>query len=137
MTADIEIAQLMDRLMRRVHAHLNERAPTFDRHRLGPGGGILLLTLAEIAPARMQDLARAMARDKSQITRAVQALEGKGLIERAPCPDDARAVLMRLTDEGRATVAIFQEAVAEALGGILGPLTPSEIEQFRAMLRRL
>ena len=101
---DIDIARLVDRFMRRIHASLNAKASEFDRHRIGPNGGIILLTLAEIEPARIQELVRRMSRDKSQMTRGVQALESKGLIERRAFPDDARVCLLALTPEGRATV---------------------------------
>ncbi|MEM7723393.1 MAG: MarR family transcriptional regulator [Pseudomonadota bacterium] len=137
MSADIEIAQLMDRLMRRIQAQLNSRAEDFDHHNLGPGGGILLLTLAEIEPARMHDIARAMARDKSQMTRAVQSLERKGLVDRAACPDDARGSVLSLTDEGRATVTTLQSAVAGVLGDLLAPLDPDQTEALRQALRAL
>ena len=134
---DIEIAQLLDRLMRRVHAALTAKAPEFDTHKVGPGGGILLLTLAEIEPARVQELVRRMSRDKSQMTRAIQALERKGLIQRREDPLDARASLLALTDEGRETVAALQRAVAEVLAGILAPLHESGRRELRDLLRRL
>ncbi|MEL6216767.1 MAG: MarR family transcriptional regulator, partial [Pseudomonadota bacterium] len=82
---DIEVARLVDRLMRRIHASLNAAAPDFDRHGVGPAGGILLLTLADIEPARVHDLATQISRDKSQVTRGIQALERKGLIVRQDC----------------------------------------------------
>lgn len=57
--------------MRCIHAALNASAERFDHHGIGPSGGIVLLTLAEIAPARMNDLVRAMARDTPQMTRRI------------------------------------------------------------------
>lgn len=134
---DTDIAHLTDRFMRRIHATLNANAATFDHHRIGPSGGILLLTLAEIAPARMNDLVREMARDKSQMTRAVNALEAKGLLEREDDPQDARACVLRLTPEGVATVQTLQGAVADALSDILAPLSVDERETLRGLLRRI
>ena len=105
---DVEIARLADRLMRRLHGALNATADDFDRHRLGPGGGMLLLTVAEAEPARLQDVVRAMARDKAQLTRGVQGLERKGLLARRVCPDDGRATLLPLTEAGREAVDLME-----------------------------
>lgn len=134
---DTEFAHLIDRLMRRIQTSLNHNAASFDRHGVGPGGGILLLTLAEIEPARVQELVAAMARDKSQMTRAVQALERKGLVMRQAAPEDARVSLLSLTQEGHRTVTELQEAVAGALAPILKPLSTAERDQLRALLKRL
>ncbi|MEM8957988.1 MAG: MarR family transcriptional regulator [Pseudomonadota bacterium] len=134
---DIEIARLIDRMTRRIHAALNARAAEFDRHRVGPAGGILLLTLADHEPARLQDLVRLMSRDKGQITRGVQALERKGLIARRDHAEDARVSLLELTDEGRTTVGELQRAVADALDGILAPLSAPDRAQLKAILAKL
>ncbi|MEO1291258.1 MAG: MarR family transcriptional regulator [Pseudomonadota bacterium] len=134
---DVEIARLVDRLMRRIHASLNAQADEFDTHQVGPHGGILLLTLAEIEPAPIQDLVRRMARDKSQMTRGVQALEKKGLIERRAFPDDARISLLALTTEGRATVGVLQHAVAGVLDDILSPLSAAEQDTFKRLLQKI
>jgi len=134
---DIETAQLTDRLMRRIHAQLGVRAAQFDTHKVGPSGGILLLTLADMAPVKMHALVNAMQRDKSQMTRAVQGLEAKGLVERQGDPDDARVSVLQLTPQGDEAVLRIQEAVAQVLADILTPLSGQEQEKLRALLRRL
>lgn len=134
---DIEIARLVDRLMRRIHASLNATAPDFDIHRIGPSGGILLLTLAEIEPARIQDLVRHMSRDKSQMTRGIQSLETKGLVAREDCPDDARVTVLTLTPMGHETVRVLQSAVADSLADILSPLTTSDQKRLKELLSRI
>ena len=134
---DIETARLIDRMTRRIHAALNARAAEFDRHRVGPAGGILLLTLADHEPARLQDLVRLMSRDKGQMTRGVQALERKGLIARRVHAEAARVSLLELTEEGRTTVGELQRAVADALDGILAPLSAPDRAQLKAILAKL
>lgn len=128
---------MVDSLMRRIHAALNARAEEFDSHEVGPNGGILLLTLAEIEPARAQDLARRMSRDKSQMTRSVQSLERKGLVERRSLDGDARVVLLALTPEGRETVDVLQRAVAGVLAEILTPLADAERETLKGLLKKI
>lgn len=135
--ADIEIARLVDRLMRRIHAGLNAKAATFDRHRVGAGGGVMLLTLAEIEPAAIQTLVHRLRRDKSQISREVQTLERKGLIARAACPEDARVSILTLTPEGRETVGVLQRAVADVLSEILAPLSAADQRHLKTLLSQV
>ncbi|WP_298960063.1 MarR family transcriptional regulator [uncultured Roseibium sp.] len=134
---DIEIANLTDRFMRRIHLSLNARSADFDRHQLGPAGGVLLLTLAEMEPVRLHELVARMNRDKSQMTRAVKVLESKGLIDRVPDQRDARASVLSLTSLGQEAVGELQQAVADTLADILAPLSQSEQEQLRALLKKI
>ncbi|WP_161635668.1 MarR family winged helix-turn-helix transcriptional regulator [Actibacterium mucosum] len=97
----------------------------------------MLMTLAEIAPARLHQLVEQMARDKSQITRQVKVLEGKGLITRAPDPDDARGWVLSLSPLGETFVAELEHAVADALSNVLAPLSPQDTETLRNLLARL
>lgn len=134
---DIEIAQLTDRLMRRIHGLLNADAGNFDTHKVGPAGGMLLLTVADHEPARIQDIVNRVARDKSQITRALQSLERKGLLERRDVPEDRRGSQIFLTAEGKQTVRELQDAVASALDEILSPLSSEDREALRSVLKKL
>jgi len=64
-----------------------------------------ILTLLRIAGGRglrMSDLASRVVLSPSGVTRAVDQLEGKGLVERCVFVDDKRGYLATLTTEGRA-----------------------------------
>lgn len=50
---------------------------------------------------RMSELARSVLLSQSGITRLVDRLEARGLVERAPCAEDRRVLWAQLTDEGR------------------------------------
>src|ERR1700749_1978861 len=52
----------------------------------------------------MQELARLLDLDKSSVTGLVDRAERRGLVARAPSPADRRAVLVRLTEEGRSLI---------------------------------
>lgn len=76
---------------------------------------------------RQSDLADLAGLDAVYISRLVRRLETAGLVERAPDPDDARALKVTITKEGEDTVerAIsivrdLQERLTEPLGGIRG-----------------
>ena len=136
-TNDPELALSIDRLMRRIHAQLQAKAPQFDTARIGPAGGMALLTLAEMDGAALSELTARVARDKSQMTRLVAGLEAKGLITRAPCGRDARVTRVALTAEGEALVAVFQRAVTEAVGAALTPLSDEDRDQLSRLLAKL
>lgn len=124
--ADPAIALRFDRLVRQIHVALQEKAPEFDTEHVGPGGGMLLLSLSDLGRVPMITLARAQVRDKSQMTRMVASLERKGLVEKTNDPQDNRVVTVGLTPKGKAFVEGLQHAIAEAIGGALAPLSPAE-----------
>lgn len=136
MTQDTELALLMDRFMRRIHFGLQAKAHSFDTAKVGPGGGIVLLTLADMGCPGLQDLTTRVARDKSQMTRTIRGLEAKGLVQRHAAPHDARVTLISLTDAGQEVVAALQQAVADTVTEILAPISASEEDVLRRLLER-
>ncbi|MDJ0919178.1 MAG: MarR family transcriptional regulator [Woeseiaceae bacterium] len=127
----------VDRFMRRIHGGLHAQASEFDTENVGPGGGMILMTLADVEPAPVQLIARLMARDKSQMTRAIKVLERKGLISRSDEASDARVSLLHLTAKGRRTVDRIQQALTSVIGQILSPLTADEQRTLGEFLARL
>lgn len=134
---DPDLALLFDRLMRSIHFGLQKRAPGFDRKAVGPGGGIVLMTLADAGCISLHELTRRVARDKSQMTRLIRSLETKGLVARAASPDDGRVTLVRLTPEGVEVVRELTETVAEVVGEILEPISQAERQTLKALLARV
>ena len=69
----------------------------------------VLATLEETSAhaLRMSELAANVILSLSRLTRLVQGLERRGLVEREPDPDDRRAVFVRLSTEG---LRRFQDA---------------------------
>lgn len=57
---------------------------------------------AECEKCRMHDLASDMYLSQSALSRTVARLEREGFVERLMCPDDRRAIFVKLTDAGRA-----------------------------------
>ncbi|MEO0590625.1 MAG: MarR family transcriptional regulator [Pseudomonadota bacterium] len=132
-----ELASQIDRLMRRMNAGVAARAPLFDPERIGPIGGMILLTIADLQPVPLQRVADAMARDKAQLSRVISHLERRGLIERAPCEDDKRSLLLSLTQEGDGFVETIKRTLTEVLGAILEPLDAQEQAQLMALLVKI
>jgi DNA-binding MarR family transcriptional regulator len=71
------------------------------------------LLRAEGLTLRQVELAAAMGLSVSRVSRIVDALEQRGLLERRPCPADARATNVRLTDAGLALTRRAQDALFE------------------------
>jgi DNA-binding MarR family transcriptional regulator len=134
---DTDLALLIDRLMRRIHSGLQSRAAEFDTERVGPAGGMILLTLADMEGCPQAELTRRLARDKSQMTRSITALERKGLLTRTPSPNDARVTLLSLTEQGERVVTDLSQMLALTIDEVLAPLPASERATLRTILTRI
>ena len=134
--ADTELALLVDRFMRKIHFGLQAKAQGFDKENVGPGGGIILLTIADMGCPSLHELTKRVARDKSQITRTIRSLEAKGLVGRYGSSNDARVTLVSLTPTGKHVVSQLQEAVAETVDEILVPISQTEKGQLKSLLQR-
>lgn len=122
--------------MRKIHFGLQSKASSFDKKGVGPGGGIILLTIADMGCPGMHDLTQRVARDKSQMTRAIRSLEAKGLVARHVSPLDARVTLISLTSAGKTVVRQIQVAVSETIGEILEPISAKEKTVLKTLLQR-
>ena len=133
---DTDLALLVDRFMRHIHFGLQSRADSFDRKAVGPGGGIVLMTLADTGRISLNELTKRVARDKSQMTRTIRSLETKGLVERQTSPDDGRVNMVSLTAEGEVVVGELMQAVSGVIGDVLQPLSQSEVRALKDLLAR-
>lgn len=71
------------------------------------------------------------------ITNRVDKLSGKGLVERRPCPDDRRAVLIRLTPQGKELVDRILPGHVANEARLLAALDDDEQRQLGELLRKL
>src|ERR1700756_1809326 len=92
-----------------------------DEHRLSTAGTRLPGGLRDREPT-MNELARLLDLDKSSVTGLVDRAERRGLVARVPSPTDGRAVLVKLTDEGRSVVSAAAGLFATDVTALLGPL---------------
>lgn len=94
------------RMLRMLHA-TRARAPRV-HPALEPSHHAVLVALRD-APARVGDIAERNVSDASTVSRQVSHLTALGLVEKVPDPQDGRAQLVALSDEGR---AVLDELVA-------------------------
>lgn len=83
------------------------------------------------------ELAREMDIDTGAITRMVDRLEAKGLIERARSDEDRRVVNLRLTKAGEETAEKVPHILAAVNNDFLRGFSEAEWKQLRKLLGRL
>ena len=83
------------------------------------------------------ELARRMDVDAGAITRLVDRLEAKGLIERLRSAADRRVVHLRLTDAGLAASAEVPHVLASVNNDLLQGFSEADWKQLRKLLERL
>ncbi len=82
-------------------------------------------------------LARQMLRDKTTITRRIDALQAKGLVERIGDESDRRCTLVALTARGRQALTEMQDLVARFQREILADVPERDREATLRTLRRI
>lgn len=110
------LVRVHERLMHELDAEL-QRA-----HDISLGEFDVLLQLSEAPERRMRmaDLAEAVLLTRSGVSRLVDRLESRSLVERSRCPSDARGLNASLTDAGEALLA---EAAVTHLAGVRSRFT--------------
>ncbi|MCW2848596.1 MAG: MarR family transcriptional regulator [Marmoricola sp.] len=110
----------MSILVRRIRRVITERARMLHPD-LSPVSYSMLLALNDQGPRRASDLVEIFSIDKGAVSRQVQVLLDLGLIERSPDPEDRRAMILAISEEGHARLANIAAtrrlAVSERLDG--------------------
>jgi len=111
-------------------------------HRTGLGGltptqfGVLeaLLHLGPLSPCQ---LAAKHLMSRNNLSVVIKNLERDGLIYRVPDPNDRRAHVIHLTDNGRTRIEAAFPPHVEAVVAEMQALSPEQQEQLGALLRQL
>ncbi len=96
-----------------------------------------LAQLEELGPLRVSDLAAVDRVSQPTATNLVHKLVERGWVERTLDPDDARAVRISITDEGRSALSGSREAAAAALSPRLSRLDARTLRTLDAGVRAL
>jgi len=96
-----------------------------------------LLLLSQLPAGTATQIARWAGCNAGATTRMLDRLEDKGLLRRVRSLDDRRVQQLELTEEGRKAAAIVPYVIADVLNAHLADLTRKEVEQLRALLRRV
>lgn len=103
---------------------------------------LAMLSEAPERTLRMTTLAQRTNASLPRLSHVVSRLEGKGMLERFPCPEDRRATNVQLTDAGwEALVAAAPGHVDTVRTHVLDALTKKQVTQLQeigaALLTRL
>ena len=85
----------------------------------------------------MTDLAAALHAPLSTVTRIVDRLENKRMVERARSEEDRREVVVRAGEKGRILHEIIQQSRMEMASRMLAPLTQGEREILLELIVKL
>jgi len=99
---------------------------------------LAMLSEAEGRTLRMTDLALKTNATLPRLSHVVKRLEGRGYVERTPCPEDRRATLAVLTDAGwDKVVATAPGHVGTVREHIIDRLTPEQVDQLDQIARSI
>jgi DNA-binding MarR family transcriptional regulator/predicted GNAT family acetyltransferase len=88
-------------------------------------------------PPAARELGDVLKMDAGYLSRLVAGLEGDGLLERTPAPDNAKRLLLSLTERGREVYAGLNAASAGEVAELLAPLSPAERRQLTGSMARI
>ena len=103
---------------------------------------LAMLSEAPDRTLRMTSLAQRTNATLPRLSHVVRRLEDRRLVQRVPCPEDARATNAKLTDDGWAAVESASHGHVETVRGyVFDPLTREQVDQLtsisEALLTRL
>ncbi|QJY50919.1 MarR family transcriptional regulator [Pseudonocardia broussonetiae] len=102
-----------------------------------PSQARALGTMLRLGPLRLGDLAEHLRIAPRSATEVVDALEGRGLVERTPDPADRRATLVVPTERGRETGEAIRAARAAESESVFRELSEEDRAELARILRAL
>lgn len=97
----------------------------------------LVAVIAEVEAITQAEIGERTRMDKVTVSRAAIALVDRGLLGRAPNPNDKRSHHLSLTAAGRDLYAAVAPKALELEARIFAPFTGEELDTFVALLRRI
>ena len=96
---------------------------------------LLHLSCDEVGTAG--ELCRRACVDTGSMTRMLDRLEAKGLVQRTRCAEDRRVVRLRMTEAGEKLAALMPDVASRVLNHHLRGFTRDELETLKSLLRRI
>lgn len=97
----------------------------------------VLMYLRDGLATTTADMCRSMRHDSGAMTRLVDQLEARELIERRRSADDRRVIELSLTPTGTKVLDALIPTACEALNTALDGFTREEVKTLQSLLRRL
>lgn len=122
-------------LVRRIRRMIAERARMVHPD-LSPVAYSMLIALHDSGPRRASELVDLFSIDKGAVSRQVGSLLELGLIERAPDPEDRRAAILAITEEGGRRLANISALRWREVEDRLSDWSEDDLQAFVALLSR-
>jgi DNA-binding MarR family transcriptional regulator len=120
-------------VMRRLQA-----APAFKALALNEYDVLFTLSRCPSGWLRLNELNDNVLLSQSSLSRLVERLEKRGLVDRTPAPDDGRGIHIRLTEAGRELQKqIGREHVRDITAIVTPALTAEEQQELRRLTEKL
>ncbi len=97
----------------------------------------LLAALAESGPCSQAQLGRGTHVDRSDVVATLDELERRGLVKRAPDPDDRRRNVVSITGTGSKQLEALDTVLASVQVEVLAPLAADDRERLIGLLRQM
>lgn len=98
---------------------------------------VVLMLVRDRLALTVADLCRETDHDSGAMTRLIDQLEARKLIERRRNPQDRRVIELSLTELGNETVEALIVIAIDSLNTVMQDFTHEEVKLFKSMLRRL
>jgi DNA-binding MarR family transcriptional regulator len=109
----------------------------FDKQDLTFSQWRVLMCLRDGIASTCADISRELSHDSGSLTRLVDQLDRRGLIQRTRDRKDRRVVTLALTAAGRAAIKAVQPHVVAHFNDVLDGFTPHEVKMLITLLTRL
>jgi DNA-binding MarR family transcriptional regulator len=112
-------------------------APILASHELSMWEYVVLTALGSGPAPTQAQLAAATGRDQTRLIPVLEGLEDRGLLGRAPDPDDRRRRVVTLSASGRSVLSACRAAIRALEVQLLDDLDTADREPFVRALERL
>jgi DNA-binding MarR family transcriptional regulator len=125
-------------LVKRSHSlMLDIMEPVLEAHGFSFVQYVILAWLREGIAVNPRDICAQFRHNSGAMTRVVDQLCERGLLERSRRGPDRRTVELQLTPAGREAVEKLIPLVVDKLNDVLGDFTPNEFEELQRLLIKL
>ncbi len=122
-------------LVKRAYAlMLDGLEPAFAEHGFTYMQYVVLMQLRSGAALNLRDICRQFRHDSGALTRVIDQLAERGLVERERCDQDRRKVNLHLTPTGLATCEQLIPLVVEKLNQAVGKFSRAELDELIRLL---
>jgi DNA-binding MarR family transcriptional regulator len=122
-------------LVKRTYAlMLDALEPAFAEHGFTYMQYVVLMQLRSGAALNLRDICHEFRHDSGALTRVIDLLAERGLVERRRCEQDRRKVNLHLTPAGQATCERLIPLVVDRLNAAVGDFNRAELDELTRLL---